>query len=128
VTIGDLATYNIETRSGSGTVGELNQPVCVNVANNVVSDPAGPNGGIFTWRARVANAAPNATLNVQGFNTNIATTWLTTAILRQRYEPERSRVAARPSVRARLVGAKQPGARSRRSGDDNYPRRYCSKS
>jgi hypothetical protein len=78
VTIADIATYNIETRSGSGTAGETQQPVCVNVANNVIGDPSPggqPYGGIFTWRARVANAAPNALLNVQGFNTNIATTW-----------------------------------------------------
>jgi hypothetical protein len=79
VTISDIATNNIETRSGSGSVGETNQPVCVNVANNTIGDPTpgvgNAFGGIFTWRARVANAAPNATLNVQNFNTNIATTW-----------------------------------------------------
>lgn len=112
VTISDIATYNIETRSGSGTAGETQQPVCVNVANNVIGDPAAggnPYGGIFTWRARVANAAPNALLNVQGSTPISPPRGRATAILQQ---PEPAK--AWPAVALQLALAQQSSRLIRR--------------
>lgn len=72
ITTNPVALYDIETRAGGFTAGDQNI-VCANVVSNTASWAAQA-GGIAAYRARVASTG--ATLKLQGFNTNAATTWI----------------------------------------------------
>lgn len=72
ITTNANALYDIETRAGGFAAGDQNT-VCANVATNAASWAAQA-AGIAAYRARVGSVG--ATLKLQGFNTNAATTWI----------------------------------------------------
>ena len=76
IVLRNTITTNTLASNGINITALINQTICANVANNVVTElgTGGGGGQLSAFRGRAS--APGATLYLQGFNTNVATTWI----------------------------------------------------